>query len=686
MSACARRVDRALGSVYGPGVRQPSVPTRPFPAARRPAQARRAPLLPALLLLVAACGPGAGEAQDGGSTERPSPVAWTPVSIDEFAFDVIAAFQRGEAAVLAENAARPLWCGPPVLPGSTEADEHESRLVISARPESAFEVELPPLAPGARLLASTFVFPALDADAVASDPVPATFRILVDGEVRATVRSDYVLDGSVEHPLDRMLRRLEVELPTGAPVRVTFETTRLGAPIPAGVTLAECAWWEIHVRHRRDVPRQRASPEHPNLLVLTVDTLAARRMSLHDYDRDTTPALVRFADAGTVFTAASSASAWTIPATASLFTGVPPTTHGVLGGKRSYLMDELGTWPARIARLGMAGAAFVANPLVAAGVGFDRGFERFDAVDQLDADELNGRLLDWLDTQPDGGRWFAYLHYMDPHAPYDAPAPQRTRYVAPGFEETRDFARLHPRDVNHQAIDPLTEAERRHLGDLYDGEVVWFDTCFAKLMDDLRERGLLDDTVVLLTADHGEEFFEHGQVGHGFSLYEELLHVPLLLVGPGIPGGRRVDTPVSTAAVCNTLLALAGAEPLELSSAAPALLPVDEAERRADLVCAITRTELFGGTRILVSARDPGGRKVVCTLDGDETLVSAEVFDLAVDPEEQHPLADDAEREALVETALRWYRETSALRDVGPREEVELTEALRGVGYVGDDR
>jgi arylsulfatase len=655
----------------------------------RSARPSRAGLLAAQVsaLLVAGCG------TDPGTATGPPTI---PVEVR--ALDVLAAFEAGDPAVtvLTEQPDMPLRCVPAAaLDKEMQLRSDQAALVLHARPESAFEVRAGPFRTGARLRVRTFVFSSSRNDPDKVDPVPATFRVLVDGEQALSLSSDYVRDEGHEHPYDRFMRTLEVPLPPapGRELLLRFETTRDGAPVPADMVPSEPVWWSAEVVHEVEVPRQPVSAARPHILFLVVDTLAARRMSLHGYGRPTTPELDEFASAGTVYEDAVSPSSWTLPATATLLTGLPPNTHGVLGDSRSYLMDGLQTWPERLREAGIEGAAFVANPLIARANRFDQGFGSWVQADDASACDLNERLLVWIDGQPPDRRWFAYVHYMDPHAPYGAPEGLRDRFTG-DYVERRDFGGFLPGALQHGDIEPLDEAAQAHVGDLYDGEVAYFDRCFGVLRHELQQRGLLERTVVVLTSDHGEELFEHGRLGHGYALHEQMLAVPLVLVGPGVPSGERHAGPVGTARLASTVLALAGLPPLEDLPPLPPFAPAPVPEP----VYASVRTELFGPRRILVSARDAEGRKVVLALDEAGELTGLECYDLADDPAglvaREHAALPDAEQAAydrLAERALAWHHASAAARPPEPQPMNDalreaMREAFQGVGYLGGGR
>ena len=646
-----------------------------------------------------------GAAASGCSPERPPPPAAPTVTVEIPAFDIIAALKTGDPKlhVIRENREQGVLAVPAAsLDRATTLASDADDLVIAARAESAFEIEVGPLRKGAHLRAKTMVYSQFRSDPAQVDPAPVTFRILVDGQERASLGSEYVRETKGhEHPYDQLMRTLDVPLDevAGRTAKLRFETTRNGVAVPEGAVAAEPAWWELTILQPVEVDRPLSSPARPNLLVLVVDTLAAKHMSLYGYARDTTPNLRAFAAQGTLYGTAVAPSSWTLPATASLLTGLPPNTHGVLGDTRSYLMDGLQTWPELLREQGLEGAAFVANPLVAEANNFQQGFGYWTQANDAPAAELNDRLLAWLDGQPPSRRWFAYLHYMDPPAPYGAPGDERQRYSA-GYTERRDFSGLLPGLLQEAKIEPFDAREQQHVIDLYDGEVSYFDRCFGELMAELERRGLRDKTIVVLTADHGEELFEHGRLGHGYSLYEELLSVPLVCAGPGIKAGERRDDPLSTAALAATMCRWGGAEPVE-GMERPLFGPAPKPERPAgDPVLSAVRTSLFipkdSPPRNLVSARDAHGRKAIADVteaDGQCHAGPVELFSLASDPGEHAPLdpatlteAERAAYERLVQRIEEWACETARRRLPEPQPyNDEIRTQLQQVGYMGGE-
>ena len=320
-----------------------------------------------------------------------------------------------------------------------------------------------------------------------------------------------------------------------------------------------------------------ASAGAPNVLVVVVDTLRADHLSTYGYERPTSPRLTQLASQGTLFDNAIAPSSWTLPVHASLLTGLYPDQHHVdsdgslLGWDYPVLGDEF------MAR-GYRTAAFSANTLLfSRRRGFGRGFIHFeddfqsfgssfaqtfygdlikhllfhlelkrDLFGRRSAQQINRHALRWIDS---GHRpFFVFLNYMDVHDPYRPPEPYLHRYTKlknPGSRASEHW----------DWFEHLTPQQRQGAVDAYDGAINYVDDHIQQLMEQLQQRGLTRNTIVVITSDHGESFGEHGLMTHGNALYRELIHVPLIFWAPGrIPAGRRIDAPVSLTSLPATLL------------------------------------------------------------------------------------------------------------------------------------
>jgi arylsulfatase A-like enzyme len=350
----------------------------------------------------------------------------------------------------------------------------------------------------------------------------------------------------------------------------------------------------------------------PNLLLIVVDTLRADRLGSYGSQRGLTPFMDELAAKGAVFANTYAASSWTSPSVASMLTSRYPSQHTVTLFESVLPQEEL-TLVERLSPLRYRTGGFSANLWLAANRGYDQGFDSWsiylgrwineDRSPKVRAATLNAKALEWLDTarapaeepQP----IFLYLQYMDPHSPYDPPQPFRRRHALRGArpeEAYRANQLLKERAVDRRAaatrFDDLEARDVALLESLYDAEVASLDAALRELFSELEERGFLDDALVVLTSDHGEEFRERGVMLHGLSLYEESLRVPLILQGRGIEPGRVIQSNVSLIDLAPTLLELLGLprdERLEGRSLVPLLEGAASSQR--DLLFELPRKQ-----------------------------------------------------------------------------------------------
>jgi arylsulfatase A-like enzyme len=291
----------------------------------------------------------------------------------------------------------------------------------------------------------------------------------------------------------------------------------------------------------------------PLVVVYLVDTLRADHTTPYGYTRDTTPELERFAGDAVVFEQAISHASWTKPAVASLFTSLLPGRHRAV-----QLRDQLDPGHVTLAEMmeakGYATGAAVANSVIyGQGTNFEQGFDFYaglhgegDRPSKLvEAAGVVDAALRFLDARR-GFPTFLYVHTMDPHVPYAPPSPFDRKYEP------------HP-TPDHPAVDPRSDykepKDRERMIAQYDGDVAYGDQEFGRFVRELQARGLYDDALVVFMADHGEEFLDHGQFLHGKSVFDELIHVPLIVKFPGRrDAGTRVKAQVQVVDVLPTVL------------------------------------------------------------------------------------------------------------------------------------
>jgi arylsulfatase A-like enzyme len=310
--------------------------------------------------------------------------------------------------------------------------------------------------------------------------------------------------------------------------------------------------------------------ERPNVLLLVMDTTRADRCSFEGYARPTTPRLDAFAKDAVVFKDAWAPAGWTAPSHASLFTGLRPEHHGVMDAVKIWLSDEVPTIASMFHFNGWRTGCFSNNEYISPEYGLSQGFETAVPLfrDQSRrypwAIDTHQRALDWaLSAAADKKPFFLFVNDMEAHLPYTPPADAQKRFLpadATDAEVADARAVEFPKSIGlllgRETIPPRKFAL---LSDLYDAEIASLDDAVGTLLDGLASHGLLDKTIVVVCADHGENIGEHGMLGHFQSLHRTILRVPLLVRFPGkFDGGRRVADVVRLEDVPPTLLELCG--------------------------------------------------------------------------------------------------------------------------------
>jgi arylsulfatase A-like enzyme len=428
-------------------------------------------------------------------------------------------------------------------------------------------------------------------------------------------------------------------------------------------------------------------PARPRSVVLVlVDTLRADHVGAYGHGRATTPALDAWAAEGAVFERAWATSAWTLPSVGSLLSGRLPSRHA--GGLRlpeggdppfSALGADVPMLAEALSGAGFATAGVANNPNLHPGFGLSRGFETWDYVfgnyaRHPRASQIVHWGLRWLDARDAARPFLLLLHVMDPHLTYDPPPSVRGRFTS-GYAGPLRLP-LQGFGAANAGWTPPREADRGFVAGAYDEEILFVDAQLARLRAGLRERGLADETLVVVTSDHGEELFDHGGFEHGHTLFEELLHVPLFFWGPGVRPGRHA-VPVSLVDVAPTLLDALGLPPLPQATGHSLwpLLRGGEAPAPRALVAEGT---LYGPAR---SALQRWPWKLVVS-EGEPPRL----FDLSRDPDERRDLAaQEPERVAALSAELARALRDEA-RERGERRPAEIDEATRaqleGLGYL----
>ncbi|MDG2150198.1 MAG: sulfatase [Planctomycetota bacterium] len=479
---------------------------------------------------------------------------------------------------------------------------------------------------------------------------------------------------------------------------------------------------QLHFRVKSGAPVLLSQPivhgpnagDRPNLLLISIDTLRPDHVGWHGYERPTTPVLDELASGATVFEQCASVGPYTLPSHATMLSGLFPARHGARE-TTDRLGEDVPTLATLLSSRGWATAAFTGGGFLSPDFGFSNGFDRYQSVDpvhdsrerssrgrysgsnrmfQDQLDELHSlnAVEGWIKSHADGP-WFAFVHTYVAHE-YRPPTQDFALFdTKPGSDWGADVQeRLVPRAWIESAPEV---ADLEHLTNLYDASIHFVDREIGGLIDRLDKAGQLENTVVVLTSDHGEEFLEHGHLRHSQSLYEEMLHVPLVIRMPGQDVGHRVSVPVHLADLTPTVL-----EAMQL----PAIPGLDGASlrgllweggegpessgRRDD-----SRTEMYATVETNWSRRASlrvGDIKLIRG-DTDEALTypsSApwELFDLASDPGETNNLFEQrAHAAGLLQQRLLDLEKTQAASAApSSRAEVreELKEQLKALGYV----
>ncbi len=425
----------------------------------------------------------------------------------------------------------------------------------------------------------------------------------------------------------------------------------------------------------------RVDAEHPDVVLVIVDTLRADRMHFAGHDRETTPNLDAFTREATWFSRAYASSSWTLPATATLFTGLATSEHRVVRDYRDpdlygSLEDRFETLAERFQARGYRTAAFINNAFMAPEFNLHQGFDVYDyegagPVDHRTANATFEAGLAWLDE--DRRPALLVLHVMEPHSDYQIPAPFAGTFTT-GLPHKRDVPLgedLVTRMILQQVVPP--DPDKAYLSAAYDEEILQVDAATGALLAGLKAREAWAHTVFALTSDHGEEFWEFGRYEHGHTLRSVVTQVPLLIRAPGVQPGRN-DTLVGHQDLVEALLQDSG----DLLDSARSGTPITgRAVVSEDLLYGPPEISLVTEDHRLTVALSPDGTQKVATL-------------WSLDPqgwEDEELSTDPANREQ----ALAFARRLEGLRGgLGPRPAAATTaipgpetfDKLRALGYV----
>ena len=579
----------------------------------------------------------------------------------------------------------PAGLSAPGAPPPISAAGPSSQVVQAGPSGLSFALHLPP--------GSTFRFtPALPEASPGEGPGGAVFRVRVqleDGDDRdlwsTVLRAGQKAAGEVALALPgKGLARLTLEVAPAEGGRDRVHSVWGGWQRPRVTAESDPPSLEPQPTSRADSSRAddlRGALSDANVVFVLLD--AARAQSFGAYGRklDTTPEIDRIAKDGVVFERAYTPAVFTLAAMSSVWTSQQPDRHHNGVPYDSPLPRGPLTLAEVLSANGVVNAGLVANSMAGPAFGLGRGFGAFSEVHTRNPEALGKAAADWVDARP-SRRFFLYVHFIQPHAPYNPPPPFNTRFGpdAPLTAEQRSGGEWFD-EVNAGEV-VLRPDEREHLVRLYEGNLAWVDREVGRLREKLTTNGLWDNTVFIVAADHGEALYEHHFLSHNGQVYEESTHIPLVVrfpAGKG-PRGIRVAGLVDLLDIAPTvadLFGLRGRGGADREFAGRSLLPlVLGAPANAS---ELSRT---AGERSEYALRDEHYKYILRTRGGRE-----ELFDLTEDPGETRDLA------GLRPIRAAWYRQWidrrvltlrrgPALSAAETRLTPEQRENLKALGYL----
>ena len=420
-----------------------------------------------------------------------------------------------------------------------------------------------------------------------------------------------------------------------------------------------------------------------NVVLVSFDAVAAKHVGAYGYPRDTTPNLDALASDSFVFERCVAAGPWTVPSTMSIFTGLYPSVHQVLNKYtvagpatmvNTRLNNAIPTIPEYLGKQGYRLVAFTGDAGANGRFGYDRGFETYlDDVKFGGLDYSVPAAQEWL-RENAGSRFFMFLHGYDAHGQYDPADGYRKVFVDEKYAGTMEGGKEEQGELREkglankfkpgsdgEAVLVLHDEDYAFHAALYDEKIQDADARFAGFLKTLDELGLREKTIIVATADHGEEFGEHGYLDHGPTLYDELIHVPLMVHVPGYKGAR-ITGQVRNVDILPTVADLLGQE-LPFMTHGTSVVPLMRDEEQKLVAFSETDYRLFTHKRAMVDA--DGRYKFILTLESGRK----ELYDLQEDPGETVDLVETQAKvayemeQALVEWMLSMNQDPESFRN-----------------------
>ncbi len=432
------------------------------------------------------------------------------------------------------------------------------------------------------------------------------------------------------------------------------------------------------------------SPKY-NVIIIVIDALRRDHLSIYDYERETSPNIAEFARENLVFQDAYAQCSWTSPSVASLFTGLYPAVHETLchaGSSADLLPSNIVTFAEAVKALGYRTGAFVANHAIKGRYGFNQGFDRYDRINKRwkpEAEDTNEKALSWLEDNYQSP-FYLYVHYMDVHGPYRPPAPYDTAFES---EKMRPLKKIETNKLKQKRFKDKNDGNNLyHYIDKYDGEILYTDHHIGEALDRIESLGLMENSVIVITSDHGEAFFEHNYCGHGHTVYNEEIRIPLIVKFPegfSLKKEKKLlKAKVDLMDIPTTLLALLGTE-FPYKTNGRNLLDIGKAAIKNHKVFSEELSPRFKGPPKLALIK--GNHKAIYRVNRHEI---DEMYNIKKDPEERNNIVDEdvdlvRESNGMIADHLRDSAELKKqlkLKSSCVDIDEEQRKALEALGYV----
>ncbi|MBM3309149.1 MAG: DUF4976 domain-containing protein [Candidatus Altiarchaeales archaeon] len=419
-----------------------------------------------------------------------------------------------------------------------------------------------------------------------------------------------------------------------------------------------------------------------NVIIIFVECLRYDHMGFNDYYRNTTPNLDVFAEKSFNFRKALTQAPWTKPSVASMFTSQYPHINKCLKSDSALPSSAL-TLTEVLKYHGYDTYGVIENPFLNYASKMQQGFNQYTSK-AGDARMLTNEAISKLKEAKKP--FFFYLHYVDPHHPYDPPK-EFQKWADPNYQDVMHLTInvTTPNVWNIRTLywdGNLTREDQKFIVDSYDGEILYADSQIGRLLKYMEDNGLLENTIVVISGDHGEEFFEHKSSEHGHTLYNELLHVALVIWNPKLEGGKAVEEEVHHLDLAPTILDMIGRE-IPRNFQGESIVPYMLGKKRTDA------TNYGEGVCYMQERKSiqKGGWKLIYNTEPEKyNTTQFELYDLEKDPEEQDNVYDNHKDETLVRNLKTelfvWIATNSSIEPERAKMTEETEERLKSLGYV----